>query len=788
MMYDDNAFDLNSDQFFPEGDEPSNQEEVAEEAPAAKEVAEEAPAAKEVAEEAPGAEEVAEEAPAAEEAAEEAPAAEEAAEEAPATEEAAEEAPVAEEAAEEAPAAEEAAEEAPATEEAAEEAPVAEEAPAAEEAAEDVDEMPELKVKKEDSGTSHDDFDWSKGKRNVTEYSADTIQEMEAQYTKDLKILEENVIVTGTVVSVTSTDVVLNIGFKSDGMVPINEFRDMEELKQGMEVDVYVSTLENAKGQLELSRRKAKLLKAWDALVQAHANDTIVKGTVASKTKGGLIVNIGGLETFLPGSQIDVKPVVDYDEYVGKQMELKVVKVNETIKNAVVSHKALIESDIEEQRLEIIAGLEKGQVLEGIIKNITDFGAFIDLGGIDGLLYITDISWGRINHPNEVLTINESINVVVLDFDDNKKRISLGLKQLQEHPWTAFVDTVNVGDKVKGKIVNVEDYGAFLEIQPGVEGLIHVSEVSWSSEQINSRKFFKMGEEHEAVIMTVGAEERKMSLSIKRLVPDPWEIVAERYAVDTKHTGQIRNITPYGVFVELEEGIGGMVHVSDLSWTKRFNHPSEYVKSGETLEVMVLEIDDENRKLSLGHKQLEEDPWGTFETVFPVGSVHEGLVVSADSKGGVVMLQHGLEGYMPSRHMKKENNELAVVDDKIEVKVIEFNQRDKRIILSHTKVWSDEVIKEKRKSASNTNKQVKKLQGNIEATTLGDISALADLQAKLKDEEQTTEEKPKAKKAPAKKAAAKKTTKKAKKEVAKDDAAPSEDAPATDESTESSEE
>ena len=595
MMYDDNALDLNSDQYIPEGDEPSNQDESAEEAPATEEAAEEAPAAEEVAEEAPAAEEVAEEAP----------------------------------------------------------------------AAENVDEMPELKIKKDDSGTRHDDFDWSKGKRNITEYSADAIQEMEAQYTKDLKILEENVIVTGTVVSVTSTDVVLNIGFKSDGMVPINEFRDMEDLKQGMEVDVYVSTLENAKGQLELSRRKAKLLKAWDALVQAHVNDTIVKGTVASKTKGGLIVNIGGLETFLPGSQIDVKPVVDYDEYVGKQMELKVVKVNETIKNAVVSHKALIESDIEEQRLEIISGLEKGQVLEGIIKNITDFGAFIDLGGIDGLLYITDISWGRINHPNEVLTINESINVVVLDFDDNKKRISLGLKQLQEHPWTAFVDTVNVGDKVKGKIVNVEDYGAFLEIQPGVEGLIHVSEVSWSSEQINSRKFFKAGEEHEAIIMTVGAEERKMSLSIKRLVPDPWGIVAERYAVDTKHTGQIRNITPYGVFVELEEGIGGMVHVSDLSWTKRFNHPSEYVKSGETLEVMVLEIDDENRKLSLGHKQLEEDPWGTFETVFPVGSVHEGLVISADSKGGVVMLQHGLEGYMPSRHMKKENNELAVVDDKM---------------------------------------------------------------------------------------------------------------------------
>ena len=782
MMYDNDALDLNADQFFPadeEGaEEGTNQEEVAEEAAEeapAEEAAEEAPA-EEAAEEAP-AEEVAEEA-SAEEAAEEPPA-EEVAEEAPA-EEAAEE-PPAEEVAEEA-SAEEVAEEASA-EEAAEEAPaeeVAEEA-SAEEAAEEapaeevLDEMPELKKKKEDLGSSHDDFDWSKGKRNVTEYSADTIQEMEAQYTKDLKILEENVIVKGTIVSVTSTDVVLNIGFKSDGMVPINEFRDMEELAQGMEVDVYVSTLENAKGQLELSRRKAKLLKAWDALVEAHANDTIVKGTVASKTKGGLIVNIGGLETFLPGSQIDVKPVVDYDDYVGKQMELKVVKVNETIKNAVVSHKALIESDIEEQRLEIISGLEKGQVLEGIVKNITDFGAFIDLGGIDGLLYITDISWGRINHPNEVLTLNESINVVVMDFDDNKKRISLGLKQLQEHPWTAFVDTVNVGDKVKGKIVNVEDYGAFLEIQPGVEGLIHVSEVSWSSEQINSRKYFNMGEEYEAVIMTIGAEERKMSLSIKRLVPDPWEIVAERYAADSKHVGQIRNITPYGVFVELEEGIGGMVHVSDLSWTKRFNHPSEYVKSGETLEVMVLEIDDENRKLSLGHKQLEEDPWGTFETVFPVGSVHEGLIVSADAKGGVVMLQHGLEGYMPSRHMKKENNELAVVDDKIEVKVIEFNQRDKRIILSHTKVWSDEVIKEKRKSASDTNKQVKKLQSNIEATTLGDISALADLQAKLKDEEDSVEAKPKAKKA-----AAKKTTKKStkKEEASSDESADTDDAAA----------
>ena len=765
MMYDNDALDLNADQFFPadeEGaEEGTNQEEVAEEAPA-EEAAEEAPA-EEVAKEAP-AEEAAEEVPV-EEAAEEVPV-EEAAEEAPA-EEVAEEAP-AEEVAEEAPV-EEAAEEAPA-EEAAEEAP----------AEEVLDAMPELKKKKEDLGSSHDDFDWSKGKRNVTEYSADTIQEMEAQYTKDLKILEENVIVKGTVVSVTSTDVVLNIGFKSDGMVPINEFRDMEELAQGMEVDVYVSTLENAKGQLELSRRKAKLLKAWDALVDAHANDTIVKGTVASKTKGGLIVNIGGLETFLPGSQIDVKPVVDYDEYVGKQMELKVVKVNETIKNAVVSHKALIESDIEEQRLEIISGLEKGQVLEGIVKNITDFGAFIDLGGIDGLLYITDISWGRINHPNEVLTLNESINVVVMDFDDNKKRISLGLKQLQEHPWTAFVDTVNVGDKVKGKIVNVEDYGAFLEIQPGVEGLIHVSEVSWSSEQINSRKYFKMGEEHEAIIMTIGAEERKMSLSIKRLIPDPWEIVAERYAVDSKHVGQIRNITPYGVFVELEEGIGGMVHVSDLSWTKRFNHPSEYVKSGETIEVMVLEIDDENRKLSLGHKQLEEDPWGTFETVFPVGSVHEGLVISADAKGGVVMLQHGLEGYMPSRHMKKENNELATVDDKIEVKVIEFNQRDKRIILSHTKVWSDEVIKEKRKTASDTNKQVKKLQSNIEATTLGDISALADLQAKLMDEEGSAEAKPKAKKA-----AAKKTTKKStKKEETSSEESTSADDAATPESAE----
>ncbi|MCB0509436.1 MAG: 30S ribosomal protein S1 [Bacteroidetes bacterium] len=590
--------------------------------------------------------------------------------------------------------------------------------------------------------TAHDDFDWSIDKRNVSLYKPETRAEMEETYSKSLTTLEESTVVKGTVVSITSTDVVLNVGFKSDGLVAKSEFRDMENLKVNDVVDVYVVTTENKKGQLELSRKKAKLLTAWENIKSAYENDEIVKGLITTKTKGGLIADVFGLETFLPGSQIDVKPIIDYDVYVGKTMEFKVVKINESIKNAVVSHKALIESDIEEQRQEIISQLEKGQVLEGTIKNITDFGAFIDLGGVDGLLYITDISWGRINHPNEVLELNQKINVVVLEFDDNKKRISLGLKQLQQHPWDAFGEKIEIRQKVKGKIVNVEDYGAFLEINPGVEGLIHVSEVAWSNEPINAREFFKLGDEHEAVVMTIDREDRKMSLSLKQLTPDPWNEITTTFPIGSRHTGEVKNITPYGVFVELQQGIGGMVHISDLSWTKRFNHPSEFTKVGEQIECVVLDIDNENRKLSLGHKQIEEDPWDTFQSVFPEGSVHEGTILSKEDKGSIVLLPYGLEGFAPTRHLKKEDNSEPKVDEKLDFKVIEFNRNDKKIILSHAVIWNDKLEEEKaektkaaKKNADTTEKAVKKLQSSIEASTLGDMDVLSELKKKMESDE-----------------------------------------------------
>lgn len=590
--------------------------------------------------------------------------------------------------------------------------------------------------------TAHDDFDWSINKKNVSKYDGATIADMEDSYTKTLKTINENEIISGVVVSITSSDVVLNVGFKSDGLVSLTEFRDVEDLKVGDEVEVYVVSTENAKGQLELSRKKAKLMGAWDKIKKAHENDEVVKGTILTKTKGGLIADVFGLETFLPGSQIDVKPIVDYDVYVGKTMEFKVVKINETIKNAVVSHKALIESDIEEQRVEIISQLEKGQVLEGIIKNITDFGAFIDLGGVDGLLYITDISWGRINHPNEVLELNQKINVVVLEFDDNKKRISLGLKQLQQHPWDSFGNDLEVGQTVKGKIVNIEDYGAFLELKPGVEGLIHVSEVAWSNEPINAREFFKMGQDMEAIVMTIDREDRKMSLSLKQLTPDPWNEITNKFPVTSRHKGEVKNITPYGVFVELEEGIGGMIHVSDLSWTKRFNHPSEFTKVGETLDVVVLDIDNESRKLSLGHKQIEEDPWDTFETVFPEGSTHEATVLSVEDKGAIILLPYGLEGFAPTRHLVKEDGASLKADEKANFTVLEFNRNDKRIIVSHTKLHSEKMAEEKKaneKSAKNDKEKmqnaVKKMQSNVEASTLGDLDVLSELKEKMQANE-----------------------------------------------------
>jgi small subunit ribosomal protein S1 len=590
--------------------------------------------------------------------------------------------------------------------------------------------------------TAHDDFDWTVDKRNVVRYDKKEHDEYDVLYGSTLRTLEDNQIVKGTVVAITNTDVVFNIGFKSDGLVPVSEFRDQEELHIGESYDVYVVSKEDKKGHLILSRKNAKLLKAWEQIVNAAATGEVVTGRISSKTKGGLIANVFGLDTFLPGSQIDVKPITDYDIYVGKTLELKVVKINEAIKNAVVSHKALIESDIENQREEIIGKLEKGQVLEGTIKNITDFGAFIDLGGVDGLLYITDISWGRISHPSEVLSLNQKLNVVVLDYDDQKKRISLGLKQLQSHPWDTLDPSIEVGSKVSGKIVNIEDYGAFLEIVPGVEGLIHVSEVSWSSAPTNSREFFKLSGAHEAIVMTIDREERKMSLSLKRLTEDPWMKIAEKFPVGTRVKGLVKNLTPYGVFVELTDGIGGMVHISDLSWTKRYNHPSEFTKAGTELDVVVLDIDNENRKLSLGHKQIEEDPWDTFETVFPVGSVHEASVMTADDKGAVVLLPYGLEGYAPKKHTAKENGGYLVADDKVQFKVLEFNRNDKRILLSHARIWEDakrettETVKtEKKQEAATATKKVKEIQKSIEKSTLGDLSALSNLKEKMMDTE-----------------------------------------------------
>ncbi len=585
----------------------------------------------------------------------------------------------------------------------------------------------------EASTDAHDDFDWTVSKRNKTQYSEKQIEEMEDFYEQSLsREINKNEIIKGSVVSITNSDVVLNIDFKSDGLVSKSEFRDLPDLKVGDVVDVYVVAKENQRGQLVLSRRKAKLMTAWNHIVEAHENDEVIEGKIISKTKGGLIVNIEGMETFLPGSQIDVKPITDYDSYVGKKMDFKVVKVNPIIKNAVVSHKALIESDLEEQRVEIISQLEKGQVLEGVIKNITDFGAFIDLGGVDGLLYITDISWGRINHPNEVLEVNDTIKVVVLDFDDNKKRISLGLKQLQDHPWDVLDPSIKEGSKVKGKVVNIEDYGAFLEITPGIEGLVHVSEVSWSNQPINSREFFVEGEEHEAVVVTIDREERKMSLSLKQLTEDPWSIIEKQFPVQSKKKGVVKNLTPYGVFVELADGIGGMVHISDLSWTKRYNHPSEYVKVGDEIDVVILEIDKENRKLTLGHKQIEEDPWDSFEEVFPVGSEHNATLVSSDDKGGVVQLQYGLEAFIPQKYMKKEDGSDIAIDEEIPVKILEFERKDKRIIVSHTAIWKEQTAKELNEQRKETRKRVKENNSNTDSATLGDLDVLNELKEKMK--------------------------------------------------------
>jgi len=586
--------------------------------------------------------------------------------------------------------------------------------------------------------TAHDDFDWSVDKRNVSHYAEAERVKYDKVYDNTFVQINDGEIMNGLVVALTKTDVVVNIGFKSDGLVSLNEFRDTNGVKTGDTVEVMVVEKEDRDGNLHLSRKSARIFRAWERIMEVHKTGEVVTGLVTSKTKGGLIVDVFGMETFLPGSQIDVKPVTDYDQFVGKTMEFKVVKINETIKNAVVSHKALIESDIEAQRAEIMSKLEKGQVLEGVVKNITDFGAFMDLGGLDGLLYITDISWGRISHPSEVVKMDQKIQVVVLDFDDDKKRISLGLKQLTPHPWDVLPGDLSEGSVVKGKVVNIEDYGAFLEIQPGVEGLVHVSEITWANTPINAKEFFKLGDEHEAKVVTLDKDARKMSLSIKQMTQDPWNAIENKFPENSKHKGLVKNITPYGVFVELESGIGGMIHISDLSWLKRFNHPSEYVKVGESIDIIILNIDKENRKLQLGHKQLEEDPWNQLEETFAIGSIHDGTIVRKDDKGAIVHMPHGLEGFAPNRHLAKEDGKQVQAEETAKFMVIEFDRNEKRIVVSHARIWEQNIVEEKeaakkeaKADSEKTKKAVKTIQAKVEKSTLGDLGALAEIKAKL---------------------------------------------------------
>lgn len=587
------------------------------------------------------------------------------------------------------------------------------------------------------------------------EYSEADRQAMEKLYEDTLTEITEKELINGTVVGITDREVIVNIGFKSDGLVSLSEFRDMPDLKAGDEVQVYIEEQENANGQLVLSRRKAKIVKAWESIQGALDNDEIIEGFVKRRTKGGLIVDVYGVEAFLPGSQIDVKPIRDFDVFVGKSMEVKVVKINYTNDNVVVSHKVLIEKDLEEQKAEILNNLEKGQVLEGVIKNMTNFGVFIDLGGVDGLLHITDISWGRINHPEEVLSLDEKVNVVVLDFDDNKQRISLGMKQLTDHPWDSLDKDIDVGSKVKGKIVNVADYGAFLEIIPGVEGLIHVSEMSWSQHLRNPSDFINVGDEIEAVVLTIDREERKMSVGIKQLTEDPWtkQDVLTNYAIGTEHKGTVRNLTNFGLFIELEEGIDGLVHVSDLSWTKKIKHPSEFVKVGDELEVKVMELDIENRRLALSHKHLEENPWDTFETVFTKGSTHKCTVTNVSDKTATIELPYGLEGQVLPKNLKKEDGSTASEGETLEFKVLEFSKDDKRIVLSHTSVWDKDAeqpkaASPKKSSGGKKGNTLDKINKEVEKSTLGDLDALSALKNKMEDAgkesaKKTTKAKPK---------------------------------------------
>ena len=578
-----------------------------------------------------------------------------------------------------------------------------------------------------------EDFDWEAFEKGETQ-GEKSREELEKTYDESLNTIKDKEVTEGTVIAINKREVVVNIGYKSDGIIPLNEFRYNPDLKIGDNVEVFIENQEDKKGQLLLSHRKARAAKSWDRVNEALENDEVITGYIKCRTKGGMIVDVFGIEAFLPGSQIDVKPIRDYDVFVGKTMQFKVVKINQEFKNVVVSHKALIEAEIEQQKKEIISKLEKGQVLEGVVKNITSYGVFIDLGGVVGLIHITDLSWGRVNHPEEIVSLDQKLNVVILDFDDDKRRIALGLKQLQPHPWDALDPNLKVGDKVKGKVVVMADYGAFVEIAPGVEGLIHVSEMSWSQHLRSAQDFMKKDDEVEAVILTLDRDERKMSLGIKQLKADPWENIEAKYPVGSKHTAKVRNFTNFGVFVELEEGVDGLIHISDLSWTKKIKHPSEFTQIGADIDVQVLEIDKENRRLSLGHKQLEENPWDVFETIFTVGSIHEGTITELLDKGAVVALPHGVEGFATPKHLVKEDGTTAAQGETLEFKVIEFNKDAKRIILSHSRIFEDAAKAEQRKAKKAAKAAVAEeapATSQIEKTTLGDIQELAALKEKL---------------------------------------------------------
>ena len=576
------------------------------------------------------------------------------------------------------------------------------------------------------------DFDWDVFEQGDS-YAGANKEDLIKVYDQSLSKINDKEVVNGKVISITKREVVINIGYKSDGIIPMGEFRYNPELAIGDEVEVFIESQEDSHGQLVLSHKKARATRSWDRVNEALDKDEIIKGYIKCRTKGGMIVDVFGIEAFLPGSQIDVKPIRDYDVFVGKTMEFKVVKINHEFKNVVVSHKALIEEELEQQKKEIISKLEKGQVLEGTVKNITSYGVFIDLGGVDGLIHITDLSWGRVSHPEEVVELDQKINVVILDFDDDKKRIALGLKQLTPHPWDALDTNLQVGDKVKGRVVVMADYGAFIEIAPGVEGLIHVSEMSWAQHLRSAQDFMQVGDEIEAVILTLDRDERKMSLGIKQLKPDPWENIETKYPVGSKHTAKVRNFTNFGVFAEIEEGVDGLIHISDLSWTKKIKHPSEVTQIGADIEVQVLEIDVENRRLSLGHKQLEENPWDVFETVFTLGSVHEGTIIELSDKGAVISLPYGVEGFSTPKHLTKEDGSQAKAEEKLEFKVIEFNKDSKRIIVSHSRTFEDEVAddSEKRTKRAPKKEAPAMIQSNVEKTTLGDIEELAALKEKL---------------------------------------------------------